>query len=200
MSDNETSSRTTLIAFAVISLMILVGAVVVISARPQPVAVVVNPPLPTATLSPSATPGPITVYVTGAVARPESIVQLPVGSRVQDVIEAVGGVADDADLARVNLAAIVRDGDQVHVVYRDEVGQAGIIPALATPSGGEKVAINTALNSELQQLSGIGPVLAARIVAYREEYGPFRALEDLGEVPGIGDALIEQLAPLIRFD
>lgn len=171
-----------------------------ISARPQPVAVVVNPPLPTATLNPSATPGPITVYVTGAVTQPETIVQLPVGSRVQDVIEAAGGVADDADLARVNLAAVVRDGDQVHVAHRDEAGQSGVIPALATPSGGHKLAINTALNSELQQLRGIGPVLAARIVAHREEYGPFRDLEDLGEVPGIGDALIEQLEPLIRFD
>ena len=92
---------------------------------------------------------------------------------------AAGGALPDADLAAVNLAAPVADGDRIHVPARgeDEV--------VSEPSG---IDLNRADAAELEQLDGVGPVLARRIVEYRAAHGPFRTVEDLLDVPGIGEA------------
>jgi competence protein ComEA len=196
MADNlpEASPRTTIIAFLVIAAAIIVGVVLLLVTRPEPVNITINPPVPTATPEPTATPAPITVYVTGAVMQPESLVTLPAGSRVQDAIEAAGGVTENADMERVNLAQILRDGDQVHV---PQVGTETVLP---TPNGGGVVRINIATLEELDTLPGVGPALAQAIIDYREANGPFADMAALDEVSGVGPSLLEELEGLVAFD
>jgi competence protein ComEA len=158
------------------------------------VQITINPPPSTATPGPTSTPAPITIYVTGAVGKPESLLTLPAGSRTQDAIEAAGGLTDAADLERINLAGILRDGDQVHV---PAVGQEAI---LATPGGGGVVNVNMATVDELATLPGLGPALAQRIIDYRETNGPFADLEALDAVEGIGPALLERLQEMVVFE
>ncbi|MCA9893338.1 MAG: helix-hairpin-helix domain-containing protein [Anaerolineae bacterium] len=199
MSDNST--RTTILATLVVTILIIAGLIAVIASRPEPVVMTINPPVPTPTLVPSATPSPVLVYVTGAVAQPGTTVRVPYNSRVQDVLEAVGGTTDEADLTRVNLAAVIHDGDQIHVpILGDDSEQAGVIPALPTRSGGPVIYINTAVEEELMRLPGIGAVIADRIIAYREENGPFTSIEQLGEVEGIGEATLNQIAPFLSLE
>jgi len=196
MADNlpEASTRATIIAFVIVALAIVGGVVLLLATRPEPVRITINPPLPTATPEPAATPSPIEVYVTGAVGQPDSVITLPPGSRVQDAIDAAGGVTENADLERVNLAQVLRDGDQVHVP------QIGVETSLPTPSGGGIVHINSATVEELDSLPGIGPALAQAIIDYRNANGPFADMAALDEVSGIGPALLEQLQGLIAFD
>jgi competence protein ComEA len=198
MDDNITpdpSPRVTIATFVILAVMIGVGVFALLVTRPQPVQITIIPPQPTPTGLPSATPAPISVYVTGAVASPESLLVLAPGSRVQDAVEAAGGAAENADLARVNLAGILHDGDQVHVPSLEETQTV-----LPTPGGGGIVYINRATAEELATLPGIGPALAERIVAYRTANGAFADLAALDEVEGVGPALLEQLAPLISFE
>lgn len=197
MSDSplpEPSPRASIIAFVIIAIAILGGGALLLASRPQPVQITINPPLPTATSAPTFTPGPITVYITGAVAQPEILLTLPAGTRIEAAIEAAGGVLENADLERVNLAAILRDGDQVHVPQR---GQETILP---TPGGSGIIYINTATVEELTALPGIGTGLAQRIIDYREANGFFDNLDALDAVPGIGPALLEAITPLISFE
>lgn len=192
---NEPSSRNVIIAFVIVIIAIVIGIVVLLSTRPDPVEIVVNPPMPTATAEPSATPEPIQVYVSGAINGEAQVIELPVESRIQDALDTVGGVSDDADLERVNLAGILRDGDHVYVFAIGETAET-VIP---TPSGGGLVNVNTATLEELDSLPGIGPSTAQAIIDYREEFGTFTSLEDLDEVSGIGPSTLEQLADLIEF-
>lgn len=134
----------------------------------------------------------VTVDVKGAVNRP-GVVTLPEGSRVQDAVRAAGGLAPNADVERVNLAAPLADGMAVVIPRRGENPPSVGDPALAGAAQGEKVDLNRATAAELDALPGIGPSKAAAIVKYREEKGPFRTVEDLLDVPGIGPALLEQL-------
>jgi competence protein ComEA len=187
----EPSPRATVAAFLLVTLAIAGGIVLLLSSRPEPVHITIIPPQPIAPIAPTATPSAITVYVTGAVAQPGILITLASASRVADAVQAAGGSTDDADLSRVNLAAPLRDGDQVHV---PRVGEAfasateGLIP------------INTATVEELVTLPGVGPVLAQAIVDYRAANGLFTSLEDLDAVTGVGPSLLEDLAPLITFE
>lgn len=196
MSDNipEPSPRITILVFVVVLVGIIGGAVLLLSTQPKPVQITINPPVATVTPLPSATPAPITVYITGAVAEPEQMITLPPGSRVQDAIDAAGGTTETANLELVNLAGILRDGDQVHVPEQNQE------VALPTASGGGIVHINTATIEELDTLPGVGPALAERIIAYRDANGAFTSLEELDNVEGIGPALLADLQGLIAFD
>ena len=127
----------------------------------------------------------ITVHVAGAVRSP-GVVEVAAECRVGDAIAAAGGVLPDADLGRVNLAAPLADGQQVLV-------PATSAEAAGTVAGDGRVRINLAGVDELEALPGVGPVLAERIVAYREEHGPFTVVEDLLDVPGIGEAKLAAL-------
>lgn len=187
-------------------LAIVSGGLLFALRRPAPTTITIVPPPPTATPAPTATPqptstpGPITVYVTGAVARPESMIQLPYGSRVSEAIDGAGGVLEGADLERVNLAQILRDGDQVHVYLLAEAQAAAPVEALATPNDAGIVYINVATAEELEALPRIGPSLAQAIVAYRDEHGPFSGPDALSEVSGIGPSILEAITSSISFE
>lgn len=182
------------VLFAVALLLLIVTSAVSLwqQTRPEPLEIRVIPPPPTGTPTPSPTPGPLTVYVSGAVREPQ-VLSLPPGSRVQDAIASAGGPLASADLDRVNLAEELRDGMQVHLAERGRPS-----PALAT--GDPRIDVNRATADELQGLPGVGPVLAQRIVAWREAQGSFSALADLDAVTGVGPSLLRQLEGLLRFD
>lgn len=137
-----------------------------------------------------AAPKSIVVSVAGAVNRP-GIVELDAGARVADAIEAAGGLAEGADPGFLNLARVVADGDLV-AVPDAAATDAVAAPGQASAAGG-LVNINVAGAAELVSLNGIGPVLAERIIAYRETNGSFGSIDELSEVSGIGAALLEQL-------
>lgn len=143
----------------------------------------------------TATPGSLTVYVVGEVRRAGTLIALPVGSRVEDVIDAAGGTTDNADLTRVNLSQIVYDGDYIYVPPL-----SGTPIATPTPNRPPVIRINSATLDELDSLPGIGPALAQTIIDYRTENGPFTSLEDLDNVPGIGPSKLEAIRDMIVFD
>lgn len=152
---------------------------------------------PAPTLTP--TPAPLRVYVSGAVAYPD-VYTLPAGALVRDALGAAGGVTDEADLSQINLAQELRDQQHIHVPAQ---GEARATAGERSSSGGELGGVSTPLDlnsataAELETLPGIGPALAGRIVAYREEHGPFTSVEDLLQVSGIGPATLERLRPLV---
>ena len=127
----------------------------------------------------------LVVYVSGAVRRP-GIVRLRDGDRVGDAVEAAGGPRTSANLEAVNLAARVADGQQVTVPRRDAAGSG------ASGSTGP-MSLSTATPEQLDQLDGVGPGLAQKIIEYRTQHGGFRSVDELGEVPGIGEKRLESL-------
>ncbi len=140
------------------------------------------------------------IHLTGAVASP-GVMEVPAGSRLFQVLELAGGATRDADLAAVNLAAVVTDGGQVHVPAVGEAVPPEPVPPGGTGSGPDapagSVDLNTADAAALEELPRVGPVLAERIIAWRVENGPFASTADLDAVPGIGPALLEALLPLV---
>lgn len=128
----------------------------------------------------------IVVHVSGAVVAP-GLVAVPPDARVADVIAAAGGAGGDARLDRLNLAAGLRDGEHIVVPTRDDEAAGPALPS------DDRVQVNTASASELERLPGVGPVLAARIAAYRDANGPFATIEDLLDVPGIGEGKLAAL-------
>jgi competence protein ComEA len=138
----------------------------------------------------------VVVSVVGSVARP-GLVTLPGGARVADAVAAAGGLLPDADPASVNLAAVVSDGQQVAVGLPGAAADGAATGGETTASGSGPVDLNAATATDLDALPGIGPVLAQRIVEHRERNGPFRAVEQLDDVPGIGPATYAELAELV---
>lgn len=119
----------------------------------------------------------VVVHVAGSVKNP-GLYQLPAGARIADAIEAAGGVIKKSASDSVNLARAVVDGEQI------------LVGENASGGAGNGVSINSASVSELEDLPGVGPVIAARIVSYREANGPFTSIDGLGEVSGIGDSIM----------
>ncbi|MBA3377107.1 MAG: ComEA family DNA-binding protein [Actinobacteria bacterium] len=140
---------------------------------------------------------PLVVHVVGAVRRP-GLYRLREGARVADAVTRAGGATRRAELAALNLAAPLVDGIQVLVPRRavtsgataDE-GEDG--PGAATSGLGSKPSLATATAEELDELPGVGPVTAQKILDYRAEHGPFRSVDDLDAVPGIGPTRVEGL-------
>jgi competence protein ComEA len=185
-------SRVYLILTLVVGL-IAGGAVVYFTMRATvpSTPIVVSTPLPTPTPFPSSTPAPIRVHVSGAVRQPD-VYELPPGSIVKDAVEAAGGPASSADLDGVNLAVELRDQQQVYVPRQGEI--APMVPSVG--GGGASVGpvnINIATAAELETLPGIGPKTADTIVEYREANGPFGTIEDIMNVPGIGEGTFEKI-------
>jgi competence protein ComEA len=122
---------------------------------------------------------------------------------VEQAIAAAGSATDDADLVRVNLAQRVYDEQQIYVPHKAE-GATPVLPTTAptavTSASGHRININTASAPELETLSGIGPVLAQRIVDYREANGPFSKPEDVKQVKGIGDSIFQRIQDSIATE
>jgi competence protein ComEA len=135
----------------------------------------------------------LVVHVVGAVRR-AGLFRLRDGSRVADALARAGGPTRRADLAAVNLAAPLVDGEQVVVPRR---GAGGSVTGAAAPGAGAKVSLGSATVEQLDELPGVGPVTAQKIVDWRTTHGPFRSVVDLDDVPGIGPARIEQLRDLV---
>nr|WP_279589662.1 ComEA family DNA-binding protein [Cellulomonas uda] len=139
----------------------------------------------------------VVVDVAGEVVRP-GVVRLPAGSRVVDAIEAAGGATGGADLARLNLARVLVDAEQVLVPRPGDPLPGGPTSGSSSASSaGALVDLNLADAATLDTLPGIGPVLAGRIVEHRTQR-PFGSVDELVDVPGIGTALLEQLRDLVR--
>jgi len=164
--------------------------------RPEPIEIVE----PTPSLVPTG--APIQVHVAGAVQHP-GVYALPPGSRLLQAVEAAGGFADQADPDQANLADYLADGQQVYIPGRGTPMPPHPTPlvqparAVGVSLAGDKVNINTASAAELDALPGIGPTLAERIIAYRQDHGPFAEPAQIVEVEGIGQALYQKISGLI---
>jgi competence protein ComEA len=165
---------------------------------PRPVEVATAPSGGTASAPASASPSPevvVLVDVAGWVRRP-GVYEFTEGARVIDAIDAAGGARSGAVLEALNLAAPLTDGTQI-LVPRE--GQEGVAPAPVTGGAvaGGLVNVNSALATELEELPGIGEVIAQRIIDYRTENGPFATVDELLDVSGIGDAILESIRELV---
>lgn len=198
MKTEMVQHRSLVVACSVISLVIG-GLIGFFTPHPAGPAIDVLTPDPTATPSPTPTPGPLRVYVCGAVEFP-AVYALPPGSLVEDAVAAAGGPTADADLDRINLAQELVDQQQITVPRRGEVtGPTPSPQTPATPQAGP-VNLNTATAAQLEALPQIGPATAQDIVDFRETYGPFEAIEEILEIPGIGPSTFEQIRDLITLE
>jgi competence protein ComEA len=175
--------------------LVLVAVAVLAGARFGARSVPEAPPPPVVVVEPSSSDGTLTIHVSGWVLHP-GLVKLDSGSRVADAVAAAGGALPGADLASVNLAELVLDGQQIVVPGPDGGEGSG---GSGNPAGDGVVHINKAGVDELQALPGVGPVLADRIVTYRDEHGPFKSIEDLLDVPGIGEAKLAGFRDLVAI-
>ena len=159
----------------------------------------------------------IRVYVGGAVAEP-GLYSLPRGSRVAEALDAAGGATANADTSKLGLAARLQDADQVIVPERRATPPPATIAPSQSPAQGSgdtsppapgipgattiplgPIDINSASAAELDGLPGIGPALSQRIVDYRDANGAFQSIEQLADVRGISDTMVEALRPLITL-
>jgi competence protein ComEA len=212
-SPSETRANRRPIALAVLltslAWLTLAGGALLAWRQPQPAAFQLQPPPATATPAPTATLAPIQVDVAGAVLAP-GVYVLPTGARAGDAITAAGGLAANADPASVNLARRLEDGEKLvapTLAPEQPAGFAVAAPATFEGSGTRSsslqgdgsglIDINTANAQELEALPAIGPVTAQAIVDHRMANGPFRSIEDLVDVKGIGQATLDKIRDLI---
>ncbi len=208
------SVRPGIVVVAVLGVALVAAGVVLL----RPAAPVTVATLPTAVPAPSEPDEPaepagrsgpragqeevLVVDVTGAGVRP-GLVRLRSGDRVADAVAAAGGPTAEAETSGLNQARVVTDGEQVRV---PRAGEAPPPPPPGSASGGAGTAgaggapvdLNRATLAELDTLPGVGPATATAIIAWRDEHGRFRRVDDLLEVPGIGPARLERLRPLVR--
>ena len=155
-------------------------------------------PLAPAGLSVTEAVAVVTVDVAGAVKTP-GVYSLPANSRVMDAIKAAGDKLKGADLSDINLARVIKDGEQIYIYPPSKGGSSvRISPQRAKAKSSGPIALNRASAKELESLDGIGPVLAARIVAYRNQNGPFLTVDDLMKVSGIGSVKFSQFKEKLR--
>ena len=186
---------TSAVALGTAVLLVVVGSFFFQSATPAPEVVLAaeRSPDDRATTGgglPEVSPPQVVVHVVGAVVSP-GVVRVPESSRVEDVLALVGGPTESAELSGVNLARVVFDGEQIVVPTIGEAASQG-----AGVSGG-LISLSRADSTELQSLPRVGPATAERIISWREANGPFRSVEDLLAVSGIGPATLEGLREFV---
>lgn len=181
-------SRLSVFAVVLLIIVTIIGLVLVQVSRPTPATIIIQPP------APSATALPLRVQITGAITHSGSVIELPFGSRVEDLITLAGGFTSDADTSTVNLADFVQDGAHIHIPSIHEP------PVPTTEPADQRIRINSATLEELDSLPSIGPVTAQAIITYRENTGRILSIEQLDEIDGIGPSTIEQIEALISFD
>jgi len=142
--------------------------------------------------SSASAPAKIYVYVCGAVNAP-GVYELPGNSRVCNAIEKAGGLTADADLTTTNQAKLLADGEQITVLTKEEAEAVPAGSSISAGGAGTRVNINTADETALQTLSGIGATKAAAIVDYRDTNGAFRTIEEITKVAGIGQGTFEKI-------
>lgn len=143
-------------------------------------------------------PPKVMVDVAGGVKTP-GVYELPANSRVMDAIAAAGGAKPHTDTSDINLARIVKDGEQIYVESPEVlVANSKAVPAHKVKKRSGPININRATASELDALPGIGPVIASRIIDYRKTNGPFHSVDDLQKVSGIGSAKFAQFKSKVR--
>lgn len=211
------SPRSTIAIWAVAAVLaVLAGVRLLGGAEPDPARVAVDgvagggtrpvgaPGASQTQRAPSDGEGELYVHVAGAVRRP-GLMRVPADARVATALERAGGPTRRADLTLVNLAARLQDGQQIVVPVRGEAGAVsgggGTGAAGGAPGSppGMKLLLSTATVEQLDEIDGIGPTLAERIIEYRDERGGFRSIDELSQVDGIGEkrmvSLREQLQP-----
>ena len=150
----------------------------------------------------------ILIHVSGCV-KENKVVSLPSGSRIDDAIEAAGGLTKDADLSNVNLAYILEDGEKIYIPKKGEqlsefspsliINNSSNVSSNTASSKSTKININKATQAELETIPGIGPSTALKIVTYRNENGKFKSIEDVKNVSGIGDSKYEKMKDYIAI-
>ncbi|MFC5370267.1 helix-hairpin-helix domain-containing protein [Arcanobacterium bovis] len=150
----------------------------------------------------------IVVYVTGAVNKP-GLVTLNESARMNDAVEAAGGLSQNADTKEVNLAAQINDGEHIHIPVQGEQEMPASNTANSSLAKGnnndppstttKKVSLNSASVDELDALPGVGPVTAQQIVQWRQQHGKFSSIDQLGQISGIGAKTIEKLRPYLSL-
>ena len=148
------------------------------------------------TLTMPAVAKTILIHVAGKVKRPD-VYPLLAGSRVSDAIKAAGGANKGVDLGDINLARVLIDGEQVYVGYVAKASSSSSKSSKSRFTG--VININRATKAEFDSLAGIGPVIASRIINYRNTNGPFLALDDLLKVSGIGSKTLERIRPRLSL-
>ena len=155
----------------------------------------------------------IVVYIAGAI-KNEGVYELEENSRITDIIEKAGGLTDDANINNINLAYILQDGvkvyipkdndkneikDETNIYVSKENGESNIDNGTSVETKNSKININTATQTELETLPGIGPSTATKIINYRKENGKFNSIEELKKVSGIGDSKYNKIKEMIRI-
>jgi competence protein ComEA len=183
------------IAFGVVC-GLLVGGVVFLASRPPRGSMIL--------LSPPPTPRTWVVQVSGEVIYP-GVYELPAGSRVRDAVQAAGGLTGEADSSSINLAAPLEDGQSIVVkagaALNSPPAQRGDpLSITIEPASAQLININTADLEELDKLPDIGSVIAQRIVDYRNVNGPFMRIEEIMNVPGIGQGIFDKIKDMITVE
>ena len=152
----------------------------------------------------------VIIHITGSVKNP-GIVKLKEGSRIEDAIESAGGLTENADITKVNLAYVVEDGTKIKIpsASEEDIGDEDIIDSksgdniiieentVSSNNSTQNININKATEKEFETLPGIGPSLASKIIEYRNQNGKFGSIEDIKNVNGIGDNKYEKIKDLI---
>jgi competence protein ComEA len=189
----ELSRRRLLVAAGCLALLLFVGSKLL--AQPQTSAGVAPPAAPPTESAPAASTV-VVVDVVGAVRRP-GLYRLEQGARIADAVSRAGGATPKADLALINLAALLADGEQVVVPARGTAVPGVTSGAAPSAAATGPVHLSTATLEQLDSLPGIGPVTAQKILDYRQQHGAFTSVDELDAVPGIGPARLDQLKDLV---
>lgn len=168
------------LGIAVVAALVAIGVMLWLD-RMRPVTIVLETPAAEM----------IEVSVSGAVRSP-GVVDVPAGARLIEVVEAAGGFTDDANTDALNMAGRVGDGEAITIPRAGEAAAAA-----DSPNAGGLINLNTATAAELDELPGIGDVLAGRIIDYRESVGPFTSVDQLSEIEGISPRLVDEIRPLV---